>query len=188
MMCTDTIRMGAMPTRQILSNSKEFKLFWKNQGPFRFALTSSEFPPVLLEPEEWIFSNHMEVLLKSLIQYDNRKMQIVSSPFNPQNTTIFRPEELIPWRIANFLEEWKTSVCDCFIPEGHLTRHIFEGLTLPEEKPTTEFVERAFFHSLAKNMEQLGYLLFKPRGNSAYADIKKYLTEWEEDDMDAGLL
>ncbi|MDA8133796.1 MAG: hypothetical protein M0T82_04175 [Desulfobacteraceae bacterium] len=177
-----------MPTRQILSNSKEFKLFWKNQGPFRFALTSSEFPPVLLEPEEWIFSNHMEVLLKSLIQYDNRKMQIVSSPFNPQNTTIFRPEELIPWRIANFPEEWKTSVCDCFIPEGHLTRHIFEGLTLPEEKPTTEFVERAFFHSLAKNMEQLGYLLFKPRGNSAYADIKKYLTEWEEDDMDAGLL
>ncbi len=115
-------------------------------------------------------------------------MQIVSSPFNPQNTTIFRPEELIPWRIANFPEEWKTSVCDCFIPEGHLTRHIFEGLTLPEEKPTTEFVERAFFHSLAKNMEQLGYLLFKPRGNSAYADIKKYLTEWEEDDMDAGLL
>ena len=91
--------MDAMPTRQILSNSKEFKLFWKNQGPFRFALTSREFPPVLLEPEEWIFSNHLEVLLKSLIQYDNRKMQIVPSPFNPGNKTILRPEELIPWKI-----------------------------------------------------------------------------------------
>ncbi|OGQ85851.1 MAG: hypothetical protein A3J85_02165 [Desulfobacula sp. RIFOXYA12_FULL_46_16] len=180
--------MDAMTTRQILSNSKEFKLFWKNQGPFRFALTSSEFPPVLLEPEEWIFSNHMEVLLKSLIQYDNRKMQIVPSPFNPGNKTIFRPEELIPWKISNFPEEWNASVCDCFIPEGHLTRYIFEGLTLSEEKPTPEFVERAFFHCLANCMEQLGYLLFKPRGNSKYADIKKYLTEWEEDDMDAGLL
>ena len=178
----------AMLTRQVLSNSKEFKLFWKKQGPFRFALTSSEFPPVLLEPEEWIFSDHMEVLLKSLMQYENRNMQIVPSPFNPGNKDILRPEELIPWKITNFPEEWNTSVCDCVIPEGHLTRHIFEGLALPEEKPDRAWVEKAFFSCLARSVEQLGYFLFKPLGNSKYADIKKYLTEWEEDDEDAGLL
>ncbi len=174
--------------RQILSNSKEFKLFWEKQGPFKFALTSSEFPPVLLEPEEWIFSNNIEVLLKELMQVEKRKMEIIDSPFNPGNKTVLRPEALIPWKIANFPEEWHACVCDCFIPEGHLTRHIFEGLTLPEQKPDQKFVEKAFINCLAGCAGQIGYLLFKPGENSRYADIKEYLTEWEEDDQDAGVI
>ncbi|OGR36937.1 MAG: hypothetical protein A3J80_08655, partial [Desulfobacula sp. RIFOXYB2_FULL_45_6] len=128
------------------------------------------------------------VLIKSLMQFETRKIQIVHSPFNPANRSIIRPDILIPWRIDNFPEEWHVSVCDCFIPGGHLTRSIFEGLALPEEKPDGEFVEKAFIHCLENSMEQLGYLLFKPQGNSKYADIKDYLTEWEEDDQDAGLL
>jgi len=174
--------------RQVLTNSKEFKLFWEKQGPFKYALTCNEFPPVLLEPEEWIFSDNIETLLKALMQAEKRKIEIIQSPFNPSSKAILRPEALIPWKIANFPEEWNSCVCDCFIPEGHLTRHIFEGLTLPEEKPDQQFVEMAFFNCLANCIEQLGYLLFKPRGNSKSADIKKYLTEWEEDDQDSGLL
>lgn len=172
--------------RRILSNSNEFKCFWEKQGPFKFALTSREFPPVFLEPEEWIFSDTIEILLKGLMQFEKRKMEIISSPFNPLKKTILRPEILIPWKIINFPDEWNTCVCDCFIPEGHLTRYIFEGRGLPEEKP--DFVEKAFFNCLADCTEQLGYLLFKPLGNSKVADIKKYLTEWEEDDLDAGLV
>ncbi len=174
--------------RDILTNSKEFRLFWKEKGPFKFALTSSDFPPVLLEPEEWIFSNDMEMLLKSLMQEEKRKIEIIHSPFNPVNKSILRPETLIPWKIAGFPEGWNACACDCFIPEGHLTRHIFKGLTLPEEKPDQEFVEKAFFNCLADCVEQLGYRLFKPCGNSKFADIKKYLTEWEKDDQDSGLL
>ncbi len=174
--------------RQILSNSKDFKLFWKNQGPFKYALTSSEFPPVLLEPEEWIFSNEMMTILKALMQYEKRKMEIIQMPFNPMNTSILRPEDMIPWKISHFPEEWNDFICDCFIPEGHLTRHIFEGLFLPKEKPDQEYVEKAFFHCLGEHMEQMGYILFKPRGNSKTADIQTYLEEWEEDDQDSGLL
>lgn len=174
--------------RHIIANSKEFRLFWKEQGPFNFALTSSEFPPVLLEPEEWIFSNNIEALLKELMQFEKRKMQFISAPFKPENKSILRPGDLIPWKITNFPAEWDACACDCFIPDGHLTRHIFEGLPLPDEKPDIEFVEKAFMRSLADCVEQMGYLLFKPRGNSKYADIKNYLTEWEEDDRDAGLL
>ena len=184
----ELIMNDAMVIRQILLNSKDFKLFWKKQGPFKFALTSSEFPTVLLEPEEWIFSNQIEVLLKALMQFEKRKMEIINSPFNPVKKAILRPEPMIPWKITNFPEEWQACVCDCFIPEGHLTRHIFEGIPLPEEKLDQGFVEKAFFHCLANCVEQLGYFLFKPIGNSKYADIIKYLTEWEEDDQEAGLL
>jgi len=174
--------------RQVLSNSKEFKHFWEKQGPFRFALTSSDFPPVLLEPEEWIFSNNIGILLKELMQFEKRKMEIVNLPFNPLNKKILRPDDLIPWKIINFPEEWNAMVCDCFIPEGHLTRRIFKGVPLPEEKAAHEVIEKAFINCLSDCVEQLGYILFRPFADSKVADIKKYLTEWEEDDQDAGLL
>jgi len=71
--------------REILSNSKEFKVFWEEKGPYKYALTSKEFPPVLLKPEEWIFPNDIEALLKTLMQFNQRKMKIVKAPFNPEN-------------------------------------------------------------------------------------------------------
>lgn len=174
--------------RQILSTSREFKAFWEKQGPFRYALTSNEFPPVLMEPEEWIFSDDLEALLKSLMQFEAREMEIVPFPFNPDKKSILRPDAMIPWRIINFPEEWSSCGCDCFMPGGHLTHLIFQGLSLPDGNLDSGYVEKAFFHCLSNCTDQLGYLLFKPIKNSKTADMKKYLTEWEEDDQDAGLI
>ena len=85
--------------KKILQNSIEFKQFWEEKGPFKYALTSREFPPVLLAPEEWIFSNDMAELLKALMQFKKRKMKVVRSAFNPENKNILRPEMLSPWKI-----------------------------------------------------------------------------------------
>jgi hypothetical protein len=174
--------------RKILPRSKEFKQFWETQGPFKYALTSSQFPPVLLEPEEWIFSDDIQALLKSLMQFDKQKMKIVKAPFNPANKSILRPENLSPWKINNFPEEWNAFVCDIFVPQGHLTRVVIETIKMPEEKIDACQVETAFFQCLETQMDLLGYQILKPWGTSKYAAIKKYLLAWEEDEQDAGLL
>jgi len=174
--------------REILPNSKDFKRFWEQVGPFEYALTSSDFPPVLLEEEEWIFSNNIKTLLKALMQFDKQKLKIVKSPFNTGNRSILRPDELSIWKINNFPEEWNACVCDLFVPEGHLTRIVLDEMEMPEEEITAQKVEDAFFQCLETRVEQLGYLLFKPRGTSKYAAVKKYLAEWEQDEQDAGVL
>jgi len=76
---------GESILRKSLTTAKDFKEFWKEKGPFKYALTSQDFPPVLLEPEEWIFSNDIKGLLKTLMQFDKQKMKIVKAPFNPGN-------------------------------------------------------------------------------------------------------
>ncbi|MCP3872149.1 MAG: hypothetical protein GY699_03200 [Desulfobacteraceae bacterium] len=173
--------------REILTSSEEFKQFWKEKGPFKYALTSNDFPPVLLEPEEWIFSNDILLLLKELMQFKKRKMKIVKSDFNPKNKSILRPEMLSSWKINNFPEEWDICVTDFFVPQGHLTKMVFDRVEISEMKINPEYVEQAFFQCLETQVDQLGYLLLKPKGSSKYAAIKPYLSEWEKDEQDAGL-
>jgi hypothetical protein len=182
------LKLKQSTLRQILSNSKEFKGFWREKGPFKYALTSMDFPPVMLEPEEWIFSDDINVLLKDLMQFDQRKMKVVQAAFNPDNKNILRPEKLIPWKIANFPEEWNLLICDFFVPQGHLTTSVMEMGKIEQTKLDVNIVESAFFQCMEDAIEQIGYLLFKPESGSKYAGIKKYLSEWEQDDKDAGLI
>jgi len=188
--------------RKILPNVKNFIKFWKEAGPFRYALTSNEFPPVLLEPEEWIFANDIHLLLKELMGFDQKKMAFVQSPFNPKNKNILRPDEMIPWKITHFPEQWNRAVCDLFVPEGHLTCRVMDeasnllGLEGQKsqrsrnsliEPPGKQNIEKAFFNLLETQLEKMGYLLLSPRANSKYASTKDYLLEWEEDEKEAGL-
>ncbi len=174
--------------KTILQDSIEFKQFWKEKGPFKYALTSREFPPVLLAPEEWIFSNDMAGLLKKLMQFEKRKMKIVKSEFNPENKTILRPEMLSPWKINNFPEEWNSNICDLFIPEGHLTQTVTDSIESAAGKIGTGDVETAFFNCLETRIDQLGYQLIKPGGTSKYAAVKPYLSEWEKDEKESGMI
>jgi len=173
---------------KILLDSIEFKQFWKEKGPFKYALTSREFPPVLLEPEEWIFSNDMGELLKTLMQFKKRKMKVVKSEFNPENKNILRPEMLSPWKINNFPEEWNSTVCDLFVPEGHLTQKVTDTIESATDKIGAGDVETAFLNCLETRIDQLGYQLIKPGGTSKYAAVKPYLSEWEKDEKEAGMI
>ncbi len=177
-----------MVFREILVSSIAFKKFWKEKGPFRYALTSNEFPPVLLEPEEWIFSDDLTQVLKSLMGFDHKKMKVVKAPFNPKSNKILRPEALSPWKIIPFPEEWNACVSDLFVPEGHLTQAVISALVSDGITPDSVSVEQAFFHGLEGEIEKMGYCLLKPQGASASAMIQEYLQEWEEDEADAGLL
>ncbi|MCP4671797.1 MAG: hypothetical protein GY857_10890 [Desulfobacula sp.] len=174
--------------REILLNSREFKGFWKEKGPFKFALTSMDFPPVLLEPDEWIFSNDINILLKDLMQFDQRKMKVVQAAFNPENSNILRPDKLIAWKINHFPGEWNALVCDFFVPEGHLTLPVMEMVKNNKKNADANTIEAAFFKCLENSIEKMGYLLFKPENRSKHAGIKKYLFEWEQDDREAGVL
>ena len=181
-------------TRKVLVTSKEFKAFWKDCEPFSYALTSQEFPPVLLEPEEWLFSDNLTALLKELMGYGQKKMKVVAAPFNPKNKNILRPDDLIPWKINNFPDEWNHAVCDLFVPEGGLTRALIPflqagGKKMDEiEKADALEVESAFFRGLETCIDQLGYLLLKPRKSSQKAFVQPYLEEWEKDERDAGFM
>lgn len=175
--------------RRILTHASEFKRFWKDQGPFKYALTSNEFPPVLLAPEEWIFGNSLRAVLKELMQFRQNKMAFLNAPFNPANKQILRPENLIPWQISHFPEAWNHMACRAFMPEGHLTVAVTEKLAgAGGGEANKETVEAAFFSLLEQDLESMGYLLLKPKGKSKYAAIRAYLDEWEADETDAGLI
>lgn len=167
--------------RQVLPTVTEFKAFWKKQGPFRYALTSREFPPILLEPEEWVFSDDVISLLKSLMKWDERKMKIVSAPFNRKKQNILKPESLSPWKINNFPGEWEATLCDAFTPVGHLTQAV-----VPEaENMDAETAEVAFFKCLEGEINGIGYVLLGPEpslGNPLTAFVDEYVKEWELDD------
>jgi hypothetical protein len=175
--------------RRILPHSSDFKRFWKDAGPFEFALTSAEYPPVLLAPEEWIFGHTARDVLEALMGFSPGGTRIVRADFNPANTRIIRPGNLIPWKIQPFPEEWNHLPCDFFNPEGHLTLMVEERMNaVPTPGDDIEQVATAFFALLEKHVADLGYVLLKPRGNARYATIHDYLAEWEEDEADAGLL
>lgn len=174
-------------TRKILPNVKDFKQFWKDAGPFAFALTSNEYPPVLLEPEEWIFGSEKNEVIKELMQFSQSKMAFVRAPFNPDNKSIFRPEDICAWKITHFPEAWNSIVCDAFVPEGHLTRAVIDEVYATDGEDTEEGVEKAFFSLIGRQLDEMGYVMFGPRGKSRSAAIQSYLEEWEEDEADAGL-
>ncbi|HKK89861.1 MAG TPA: hypothetical protein VJ936_00525 [Desulfobacteraceae bacterium] len=167
--------------RKILPASADFREFWKERGPFRYALTSREFPPVLLEPEEWLFASDITALLKELMQWKTRKIKLVQAPFNKKKTDVLKPDMLVPWRINNFPEEWEPALCSSFTPKGYLTDAVL-SMARSEKK---EDIEEAFFQSLAQDINGMGYCLFQPeparnRGDHAFVD--DYLKEWEEDE------
>ena len=182
--------------RQILPNVKDFKAFWKEKGPFRYALTSAEYPPVLLEPEEWIFGRDIADVIKELMQFDQKKMGFVKAPFNPDKKKVLRPENMIPWKIKNFPPEWNHMECRAFVPEGHLTCSVRDQAeemirkgTWPDAEPEEGGkVEAGFFSLLEEELENMGYVLLKPFQNAKSAYIRDYLEEWEEDEKDAGLM
>ncbi|MFO7884197.1 MAG: hypothetical protein R6U68_05190 [Desulfobacteraceae bacterium] len=174
--------MGQDVIRQILPTTIDFKAFWKGNGPFAYALTSREFPPVLLEPEEWLFSDDLTALLKELMQWRQNKIKIVQAPFNPGKKDVLKPGDLIPWRINNFPDEWESAVCTSFTPKGYLT----ESVLLKSVSEKKEDIEQAFFTSLAEDISRIGYCLLKPaanQGSGKAACINDYLREWEEDEQ-----
>lgn len=174
--------------RKILPGSADFKRFWKEEGPFAFALTSNEYPPILLDEEEWLFSHDLTALLKDLMGFEAQKMKIVKSPFNPDNKNILRPESLSIWKINNFPEEWDALVCTIFVPQGHLTQGFFGLINRDQDSIEPDEVENLFFVSLASCINDLGYELLAPKGKSKNASIHPYIREWEEDEKDAGIL
>ena len=173
--------------RKILPNVRDFKRFWKDAGPFKYALTSKEYPPVLLEPEEWIFGNDRTAVLKELMQFSKEKMAFMRAPFNAENTDILRPEEICAWKLKHFPEEWNMMVCDAFVPEGHLTRAVMEEVKVQGLGDDKDGVEKAFFTLLERQIGEMGYVLISPREKSRFASTRAYLEEWEEDEADAGL-
>jgi len=174
--------------RKILPNVRDFKTFWSDQGPFRYALTSKDYPPVLLEPEEWIFGQDKQALLKELMQFSRMKMSFVPAPFNPDNKRILRPDNICAWKIVRFPEAWDAMTCDGFLPGGQLTRAVVDectALDLPRDKPG---IEQAFFSLLERQLDCMGYVWLTPRGKAKSAFVHEYLAEWHRDEEEAGLL
>ncbi len=174
--------------RKVLPNVKDFKRFWKDRGPFKYALTSKEYPPVLLEPEEWIFGNDSVEVLKELMQFSRDKLCFAKAPFNPDNKTILRPDDICAWKIVHFPESWNAMVCDAFLPEGQLTRAVADerrALGLDEDKAG---IEQAFFSLLERELDRMGYVWLFPRKGAKSAAIAPYLAEWTKDEEEAGLI
>lgn len=178
---------SAQTIRIILPDSRSFKKFFDSNGPFKFALTSREYPPVLLEEEEWIFSNDLKALFKDLMQFEADKMKFVRTPFDPGSRTVLRPGDMSEWKILNFPEDWNHVQSDFFIPEGHLTVNVLDRLENKTGDTGPGEIEDAFFRCLEMEIEQFGYHLFKPKGKGKRAAIQEYLKEWMEDDAEAGI-
>lgn len=143
---------------------------------------------MLLEPEEWIFSQDKQVLLKELMQFSRMKMAFVPAPFNPDNKSILRPDDICAWKIVHFPEAWNAMICDGFLPEGQLTRAVVDecaALGLAQDKSG---IEQAFFSLLERQLDGMGYVWLGPRGSAKNAFIHEYLEAWSRDEEEAGLL
>ena len=91
--------------------------------------------------------------MKELMQFSPKKMAFVSAPFNPDNKSILRPDDICAWKIVHFPEEWNTMVCEGFLPEGQLTRAVVDecnNLGLKEDKAG---IEQAFFSLLERQLD-----------------------------------
>ncbi len=168
-------KMGCI--RATLPHAKAFKKFWKENGPFRYALTSNEYPPVLLAPEQWIFGDDKTQVLKELMGFDASKMSFVPAPFNPNKKSILRPDQICAWKINHFPEAWQTMVCDAFVPEGYLTQAVIDETVAMGVETDDVGIEAAFFNLLGRQMDIMGYVFLEPQGNSKSAAIASYLAE-----------
>ena len=164
--------------RIILLESHDFKKFWQTKGPFKYALTSREYPPVLLGEEEWLFSNDLTALLKELMEWDKRKMRILNAPIGKKDAEKFDLGEMSRWRIEDFPGEWTGWESESFNISGYLPLSV----TARANAESAGAMEAAFFKSLGETVETIGYLLLKPltEGETAYLDA--YLKEWREDE------
>ncbi|MFO7751987.1 MAG: hypothetical protein R6V41_02575 [Desulfobacteraceae bacterium] len=172
--------------RRVLPHVYDFKTVWKKEGPFRYALTSSDFPFVLLEEEEWIFADDPVVLLKELMQWDRRKMKMVKAPVAEKTNQAIRFERLSRWRIKNFPEEWAPLINDMFTPSGQVAEKVVPA----DGMETQENMEKSFFDHLGQKIHEIGYILLEPVAaiDPDAAHVEDYLKEWEEDERDAGLI
>ena len=111
-------------------------------------------------------------------------MKIVPAPFNPKKTNILKPDELTPWRILNFPQEWESAVCSAFTPVGYLTEEVTRAADSNGPLDGLADVEQAFFDLLSIQVNCIGYVLLGPEPllspDSAYVD--DYLREWVEDE------
>ena len=171
-----------------MSHVRDFKRFWKDQGPFRYALTSKEYPPVLLEPEEWIVGDDKISVLKELMQFAGRKLSFAKAPFNPDNKKVLRPDDICAWKIVHFPEEWNAMVCEAFLPEGQLTRAVTDECRALGLKEDVSGIEQGFFSLLEKQLDRMGYVFLSPRNGGKTAAVAQYLSEWTLDEEDAGLI
>lgn len=175
--------MEAIVIRRVISTTGEFMRFWESEGPFRFVLASREFPPVLLEPEEWLFANDLSAILKTLMGWEEKKMKIVAAPFSEKRKDPFRPEAIAKWRIDNFPEEWAGWDSGAFTLAGHLTSRV----TAAAEGETPEGLAEAFFMELGDGIDEIGYALFETKKETFGDALTAYLKEWKEDEEDAGI-
>ena len=166
--------------REVLPRCEDFKTFWQKKGPFKYALTSREFPPILLESEEWLFGNNVAALFQELMEWHKRKMKMVFAPFSVKKKGGFRPENLAPWRINHFPQEWATAQCRAFTPVGHLTAHVESFASSTKVDAMTQ----AFFEVLKDEIQDIGYILLEsdPHLLPGFAYVDDYLKEWMEDE------
>ena len=108
--------------KEIIETVVEFKAFWENYGPFRYALTSNKFPEYILEEEQWFFSNDSSEIFKALFDWQKNKMKVVQAPFKKDAY----PDNIVPYKIANFPESLADYSCSSFNYNGYLTKGVLE--------------------------------------------------------------
>ena len=68
-----------------------------------------------------------------------------------------------------------------------MTRAVIDEIEAIGGEENKKWVETAFFNLVERQLDEMGYVLFCPRGKSRSAVIRSYLEEWEADEADAGL-
>ena len=180
---------NASVVQHIITDSKTFRRFFKDKGPFDFALTCQGYPPILLDDEQWLFGEDPAALIRALIGFDRRKMTLKKTEYNKAKKKVLRPDALSPWQITPFVEEWENLDCDLFLPGGHLTLAFFNRAGLDPDSAGPDDVLAAFFTCLERELPRLGYLLLSNNPKDSWVtDLAGYLKEWEEDEADAGLV
>ncbi|MCP3926789.1 MAG: hypothetical protein GY714_29870 [Desulfobacterales bacterium] len=160
--------------KEIIQTVAEFKKFWENYGPYKFALTSNKFPEEFLEDEQWIFANESSDIFKTLFDWDKNKMKIVKSPFKKGAY----PENIAPYKIANFPDELIDYNCSSFNYNGYVTKNVLEKSKSDDPKD----VEEGLFKELEETISDLGYDLLKPSHGSKDAYVQEFIKEWLEDE------
>lgn len=169
--------MTSKVVRRTLPTVRAFKKFWQHEGPFKYALCSLAFPDPLLEPEEWLFGDNYQDLLKNLLQWDQRGMRLA-----PCSHATGDSSNSGGWHIRHLPAALRQWPCKAYTAEGCVSAHVVQAAV----EATPAAIEKVFLRALRDALEQIGYQLLKPEMGLPHAYIETFLKEWQEDEAEDG--
>jgi hypothetical protein len=161
--------------RRVLKTYDAFEAFCHEHGGFRYSLSGlydrNVYPDILLDDDEWLFSDDLIALTKELLQWDQRGVYVVWEEPSEDDYAIGGPDITGSWGAENFPED--AEEFGCYVM-GQLFK---EGRIAPSSSP--DEVAQIFLRACAADLDNFDGVLFLDFEDK---HTLQYLDDWRKED------